>query len=213
MNYQWGREQKWNWVRVSTVYVRTFRRTLIVISAWRRKERGLLAGDVLVKSGPERNILVTWFQRFTKFSVKKVNRETIIDTLLWYESWQHSGYNHTQVQQKLLRKRRRACKSFGADKETKSHLHWQFLWIWQNPVETYPGIIVRQRHTNRKHMGLLREKCAEQKKGHLQLQSGLDNEWWADSMECYCYLQIFRICYLMGRHFMGDGSECPLTDQ
>ena len=21
------------------------------------------------------------------------------------------------------------------------------------------------------------------------LQSGLDNEWWADSMECYCYLR------------------------
>ena len=33
MNFQWSREQKWNWVRVSTVYVRTFRRIQIVISA------------------------------------------------------------------------------------------------------------------------------------------------------------------------------------
>ena len=33
MNFQRGREQKWNRVRVSTVYLRTFRRTQIVISA------------------------------------------------------------------------------------------------------------------------------------------------------------------------------------
>ena len=37
MNFQWCREQKWNRFRVITVYVRTFRRTQIVISAGRRK--------------------------------------------------------------------------------------------------------------------------------------------------------------------------------
>ena len=37
MNFQWSREEKWNPVRVSTVCIRTFRRTQIVISAWRRK--------------------------------------------------------------------------------------------------------------------------------------------------------------------------------
>ena len=33
INFQWSREQRWNWVRVSTVFVRTFRRTQIVTSA------------------------------------------------------------------------------------------------------------------------------------------------------------------------------------
>ena len=33
MNLQWSREQKWNRVRVSTVFLRTFRRTQIAISA------------------------------------------------------------------------------------------------------------------------------------------------------------------------------------
>ena len=33
MNYEWGHEQKWNLVRVSTLYTRTSRRTQIVISA------------------------------------------------------------------------------------------------------------------------------------------------------------------------------------
>ena len=37
MNFQWSREQKWNFFLVSTVYIRTFRWTQIVISVSRRK--------------------------------------------------------------------------------------------------------------------------------------------------------------------------------
>ena len=37
MNYQWSREQKWNRVRISIVSTRTFQRTHIAISVWRRK--------------------------------------------------------------------------------------------------------------------------------------------------------------------------------
>ena len=35
-------------------------------------------------------------------------------------------------------------------------------------MKTYPGIIVRQNRTDRKHMGLLNEQCAELMKGHLR---------------------------------------------
>ena len=40
-------------------------------------------------------------------------------------------------------------------------------------------------------MGLPKEPYAEFKEGTsaVLLQSGLGNEWWADSMECYCYLR------------------------
>ena len=40
-------------------------------------------------------------------------------------------------------------------------------------------------------MGLLREQCAEWKEGTsaVLLQSGLDENWWADSMECSSYLR------------------------
>ena len=82
-------------------------------------------------------------------------------------------------------------------------------------VRTYPGIIARLHHTDQKQMGLLKEQCAELKEGTsaVLLQSGLGNEWWADSMECYCYLRIFKISCLMGRHHMKGGSECPFADQ
>ena len=58
-------------------------------------------------------------------------------------------------------------------------------------VEIFPGIIVRRHHTDRKQMGLLKERYAGLKKGTsaVLLQSGLNESWWADSMECYTYLR------------------------
>ena len=64
-------------------------------------------------------------------------------------------------------------------------------WNLASLARNYPGIIVRQRHTDQKQMGLLKEQCAEWKKGTpaVLLQSGLAKEWRADSMECHCYLR------------------------
>ena len=38
-----------------------------------------------------------------------------------------------------------------------------------NPVKISPGIIARLHHTDRKRMGLLKEQCAESRKGHLRI--------------------------------------------
>ena len=55
-------------------------------------------------------------------------------------------------------------------------------------------------------MGLLKEQCAEWKEGTsaVLLQSGLDNEWWAGSMECHCYLRNIKI-FCLERRF---GKPC-----
>ena len=49
-----------------------------------------------------------WCRRATKFSVKEVNHAIIIDTLLWYKTWQLSGYNSTHFKKQLLKRPRRA---------------------------------------------------------------------------------------------------------
>ena len=36
------------------------------------------------------------------------------------------------------------------------------------------------------------------------LQSGLNESWWADSMECYTICELLQIFYLMGKHRMRD---------
>ena len=48
-------------------------------------------------------------------------------------------------------------------------------------------------------MRLLREQCVEWKKRAVLLQSFLDNEWCADSMECYCYLRIYARSFSVGK--------------
>ena len=57
---------------------------------------------------PRAEIFGDLIPQITKFSVKKVNCVTIIDTLLWYKIWQLSGYNPTRVKQTLLRRPSRA---------------------------------------------------------------------------------------------------------
>ena len=65
-------------------------------------------------------------------------------------------------------------------------------WNLARPVKVFAGIIARQRHTDHKQMGMLREQCAV-------LQSGLDEKWWADSVECYTYLRHIQ-------HLLSDGK-------
>ena len=64
-------------------------------------------------------------------------------------------------------------------------------------------------------MGLLKEQCAELKEGTsaVLLQSSLDEKWWADSIECCCYLRNIQDLFSDGKNHMKGGSECPLTDQ
>ena len=65
-------------------------------------------------------------------------------------------------------------------------------------MKIFPGIIVRQHLTVQKQMGLLRERHAGLKKGPSAelLQSGMDEKWWADSMECCCYLRNIQDLFL-----------------
>ena len=59
-------------------------------------------------------------------------------------------------------------------------------WNLAKPVKIFPGIVVRRHHTDQKQMGLLRA-VRRVKEGTfavlLLLRSGLDEKWWADSME------------------------------
>ena len=89
-----------------------------------------------------------------------------------------------------------------------------------------PAIIVRQRRTDRKQIGLLRAvRRIKEGTSAVLLQSGLDEKWWADSMECDCYLRNIqdllsdgkilcegRFC-LMGRHLSRGDSETRSKDQ
>ena len=69
---------------------------------------------------------------------------------------------------KLPRKRRGACKSSWSQRGNQKSLTLTILQKLANIVKIFPGIILRQHRTDRKLMGLLREQCAESRKGHLR---------------------------------------------
>ena len=53
-----------------------------------------------------------------------------------------------------------------------------------------PGIIARLHHIDQKQVGLLRAvRRVKEGTSAVLLQSGLNESWWADSMECYTYLR------------------------
>ena len=61
------------------------------------------------------------------------------------------------VKQKLLRKHKVSCKSFWSRIVSLKSFTLTIPWNLAKPVKIFLGIIVRQHHTDRKQMGLLRE--------------------------------------------------------
>ena len=113
--------------------------------------------------------------------MKVVNLETIIDMQSWCKTWPPNGSSRIRAKQKLLRKPKGACKSSWSGIGSRKSFTLTIPWNLARPVKISPGIIVRQHHTDHKQMRLLREQGTSA----LLLQSGLDEKWWADSMECY----------------------------
>ena len=143
-----------------------------------------------MQSCPERNISEIWALQITKFSVKKVNRATITNTPWWYKrvtQWLQSYPCKTKTSQvtskkpmKFMepsRKPKVICTDnsleFGRSREELSCNHCTST---PHRSETN-GIAERAvRRVNEVTSAVL-------------LQSGLDKEWWADYMECCCYLR------------------------
>ena len=84
-------------------------------------------------------------------------------------------------------------------------------WNLANPVKNYPGIIVRRHHTDRKTHGIAERAVRRVKEGTsaVLLQSGLDEKWWADSMECYIYLRNIQGLLSDGKTPYERGSRVP----
>ena len=65
--------------------------------------------------------------------------------------------------------------------KTKSYLYEQLIhWTLENLVKIYHGILEPQNLIDPRQMALLKEPSA------VLLQSGLDEKWCADAMECNC---------------------------
>ena len=94
---------------------------------------------------------------------------------------------HIRAKQKLHKKPREACKSSWSQIGNLKSSTLTIPWNSANPVKISPGIIARLHHTDRRLMVLVRR--VKEGTSAVLLQSGLNESWWADSVECYTYLR------------------------
>ena len=102
--------------------------------------------------------------------------------------------------QNFTRNPEEACKSSWNPRGILKSFTLTIPWNSAKLVKIGPGIIARLHHTDRRPMGLPERAVRRIKEGTsaVLLHSGLNESWWADSMECYTYLRNvhrFLICW------------------
>ena len=120
-----------------------------------------------------------------------LNLETLTDQQSWYKIKPLSGYSHTSVKPKRLSRRKRVHESSSSRQKSQKSSIQTIPWNLANLVKNYHGIIVHQRLTDLTRNGIAERAVRRIKEGTsaVLLQSGLDEKWWADAMECSCYLR------------------------
>ena len=123
--------------------------------------------------------------------MKDVNLETITDVQLWCKIWLLNGFNRIHAKHNVPRKQERVYESFLSRHKSQKLFTLTIRWNFAKLVKNCHGIITLQHSVDPRRMVLLIERYAAQKEGTSAalLQSGLDEKWWADSMECYTYLR------------------------
>ena len=123
--------------------------------------------------------------------MKEVNLETIIDMQSWCRTWPPNGSSRIRAKQKLLRKHKGACKSswnqIGSLKSFTLTIPWNLAKACEDLSSNHCTSTPHRSETN----GIAERAVRRVKEGTsaVLLQSGLDEKWWADSMECFTYLR------------------------
>ena len=121
----------------------------------------------------------------------KLTLATVIDMQLWYKTLLLNGINFMCVKQQLHRTQKEAGKSSwsrpGSQKSFTLTLPREFGKACEDLTWNHCTSTPRRSETS----GIAVRSVRRHKEGTsaMLLQSGLNENWLADSMECYCYLR------------------------
>ena len=120
-----------------------------------------------------------------------VNPETIIDMQSWCWTWPPNGSSRIRAKQKLLRKHNRSLQKFlEPDRKPEVIYTDNSLEIGKACEDLSWNHCTSTPHRSETN-GIAERAVRRVKEGTsaVLLQSGLNESWWADSMECYTYLR------------------------
>ena len=118
--------------------------------------------------------------------MKDVNLETIIDMQSWCGTWPPNESSHIRAKQKLLRKQRSLQKFLEPYRKPKVIYTDNSLEFGKACEDLSWNHCTSTPH--RSETNGIAERVKEGTSAVL-LQSGLNENWWADSMECYNFLR------------------------
>ena len=109
----------------------------------------------------------------------------------WCRTWPPNGSRRIRAKQKLHRKHKEACKSSWSAIGNLKSFTLTIPWNSAKLVKISPGIIDTST-PHRSETNWIAERAVRRVKegtSAVLLQSGLNENWWVDSMECYTYLR------------------------
>ena len=127
----------------------------------------------------------------TKFSVKVVNLETITDTQSWCRTWPPNGSSRIRAKTKTSQETQRSLKKFLEPNRKPKVIYTDNSLEFGKACEDLSWNHCTSTPHRSETNGIAERAVRRMKEGTsaVLLQSGLDKEWWADSMECCCYLR------------------------
>ena len=121
--------------------------------------------------------------------MRRVNHGTITGTLSLFKILPLSGYNLIRAKQRLHRRRKRSLRKFLEPSQKPKVVHINNSLEFGKSCEelswNHRTSTPHRSETN----GVAERAVRRVKEGTsaVLLQQGLDEKWWADSVECYCY--------------------------
>ena len=189
MNFQWSREQKWNCFLVSTVlYTHVLKdpncdiclKTKITKASCRRR-----TGTVVPRAEHFGDLITADHKVLSESSESRNNHRYAVVVQDWATQWLQSCKTKTSQETQ-----KRLMKFLEPTRKPKVIYTDNSLRIWQSCEELSCNFCTSTPHRSETNgIGERAVRTVKEGTTSVLLQSGLDNECWADSMECYCSLR------------------------
>ena len=138
-----------------------------------------------------------------------VNPETIIGTLSWYKIFLLNGRNLIRAKQNPHMRRKKSFVKFLEPSHRPKVVHtdnsMEFWGACEDSSWNHRTSTPHRSETN----GIAERAVRRVKEGTsaVLLQSGPDERWWSDSMECFAICETSKTSWPMGKRYMKDDLE------